>query len=283
MRRHGGRGTKHRVQALTHVGHAGAVAHRRQRIRVTGILNRNRQPIAPPIHIDGDGTAVEHFGDPVGDGILHERLKEQRRHAGRQRRLIDVARHLQSIAEADLLDGEESIGQRELIAERNPRQRAGVQRTAKEFRQQHTHSSRAAGVGAGERRNRIQTVVQEMRIELCPERAQFRIPRVRLQFVLPLFGFARLFECQAKVGDGKRQKKQQHGRGEQDRNLLSRAAISAKPGIESKTAIQAYARPSQRPPAITEEVAHAMRTRTRPLDLSGTARQTYQADKQTNE
>src|SRR5262249_5960504 len=59
--------------------------------------------------------------------------------------------------------------------------------------------------------------------------------------------------------------------------------MSARPGIESKTAIHAYARPSQRPPAITDEVAHARRTRSGPLVLSGTARQTYHADRHTNE
>src|SRR5438093_8746492 len=59
--------------------------------------------------------------------------------------------------------------------------------------------------------------------------------------------------------------------------------MGASVGIESKTAIHANARPSQMPPATADAVVHATRTRDTPAVLSGTARQTYHAERQTKE
>src|SRR5262245_47774847 len=59
--------------------------------------------------------------------------------------------------------------------------------------------------------------------------------------------------------------------------------MPARSGIESKTAIHAYASASQMPPAMADDRTHAMSTCHTPLDRSGTARQTYQADRQTKE
>ena len=69
----------------------------------------------------------------MGDSIFHQRLKKKRRDAGGERRLVDAARHLQTIAEPDLFDGQETVGQRELVAQRDARERSDVQRAAEEF------------------------------------------------------------------------------------------------------------------------------------------------------
>ena len=58
-------------------------------------------------------------GDAVRDGILDERLQEQRRNAAAGCAVVHVAFDLKALAEAHLLDPEEAIGQRELVGERN--------------------------------------------------------------------------------------------------------------------------------------------------------------------
>ena len=53
------------------------------------------------------------------DGVLDERLKEQRRHVHVERGGVEILGHREPVAEADALDGEIAVRERELLAKRD--------------------------------------------------------------------------------------------------------------------------------------------------------------------
>ncbi len=69
----------------------------------------------------------------------------QRRGAG-----VGLAGDAQPLAEPHLLDGEEPVGERELLGQRNLVVAAESQRFAKEVGQQQTHAARGRRVGRGQ-------------------------------------------------------------------------------------------------------------------------------------
>ena len=84
-RRHRRGAAEQGVQAFPDVRQAGAMTHRCEGVRIAGIVDRDRQPIAGAAHVDADAAAVHELGDPVGHGIFDERLQKQRRDARGER------------------------------------------------------------------------------------------------------------------------------------------------------------------------------------------------------
>jgi hypothetical protein len=86
---------------------------------------------------NADGPSLEQSGDAVLDGILHERLEQQRRH----QRAFEVARqvftHREPLTKANLLDAQVLPYEGELLFERDLAPAAEADAVAQEIRQEH--------------------------------------------------------------------------------------------------------------------------------------------------
>jgi hypothetical protein len=167
--------------------------------------------------VEPDHAAFQQVGNAVRDRVLDERLQQQGRHPALCRRGVHVALDLQALAEPDLLDAEKLIGEGKLVGERDPIAHADRERVAEKIRQEDAHPPCAGGVDRRQRADRIQAVVEEMRIELRAQRAQFGVARHDFELQLPPLGLPGEFEREQQVMHRQRQQKQQHAGGEQQR------------------------------------------------------------------
>ncbi len=88
------------------------------------------------------------------------------------------------------------------------------------------HISRArTSIHGGQRADRVQTVEEEMRIDLRLEGLQFRLLRQRARFLLARFGFLRRFHRQQNVVQRDSQQVEQNADAEQQRKLRTESLI----------------------------------------------------------
>ena len=67
---------------------------------MTGVSHFETQPVAGCAGADADCAGRAPGGDPMNDGILHERLQQQRRHDRLPRGGVDLITDLQPVREA---------------------------------------------------------------------------------------------------------------------------------------------------------------------------------------
>ena len=107
---------------------------------------------------------------PVADGVLDQRLDAEERHGDGEHLGRDPQRDLEPVAEAGLLQQQVALDRAELLGERGelavPAE--GVAGEVGELQQQ---LAGPVGVGAHERRDRAERVVDEVRADLGPQRA----------------------------------------------------------------------------------------------------------------
>jgi hypothetical protein len=108
----------------------------------------------------------------VSERVLHQRLEQHARHPGAERRGVDVADHRESVPEAHCLQIEIKIEMLQLALERDLTVRARLQRDSQEIAQPEQHSLGAPGVVAHQRRDCVEGVEEEVRLQLEGERLQ---------------------------------------------------------------------------------------------------------------
>jgi hypothetical protein len=115
----------------------------------------------------------------VGYSILDERLKEQWRY---ERSAIgrNVDANPQAVAESHLLDLEEPFRQLQLPCKRDTRFCAEGETVAKKSTEQHAHAPGSRWVRRRQGADRVQTVEQEVWIDLGAKRPKFRLASVDL-------------------------------------------------------------------------------------------------------
>ena len=117
----------------------------------------------------------------MADGVLHERLQQEGRHGGRARAGLDAERHLESIAEASLLDRDVMIEQLQLLLQRHQRTAFPAERMTQQLAQARDHAVGLLGVLEHERRDRMQRVEEEMRLQLAGQRVEPRLHQLTLE------------------------------------------------------------------------------------------------------
>src|SRR4029453_16408640 len=96
----------------------------------------------------------------------HRGLRNKRGNQQSPGRRVDPALDLQPAAEPYLFDVQEPVGQRQFIGEPDAVVRADAQGVAQEVGKQDTHAPRASRIAGGQRADRVQAVVEEVRIDL---------------------------------------------------------------------------------------------------------------------
>ncbi len=121
------------------------------------------------------------------DGVFDDGLQDHAGHQAVERVLIDLFQEAQLVAEADDLDGQIVVDERDLFAERSEALGFSKQ-PAKDIRQFVNHAAGAVGIDANERGNRVQCVEQKMRVDLIRQRGQARFGQARVLRLQLAFG-----------------------------------------------------------------------------------------------
>ena len=127
--------------------------------------------------------------DAMADGVLHQRLQDQMGHACIQRLWRDVHHDRQPVLQARLLDLEVGLEKGELLAQRHLLRLLVLEGGAQEVAEAGDHSPGGLRFGGDERRDRVQRVEEEVRLQLHLERLQPRLgeaPRQLLRCLLAL-------------------------------------------------------------------------------------------------
>src|SRR5208282_2242802 len=187
------------LQTLGNVGHADAAAP-----KTIGLLKQLRCPHADTVvfHFDHQArfdqpaaqrnAAAFDFGrKPVLDAVLDQRLQQ---HAGNhdcQRRRVKVLDNLELVpSKAHNFNVEIIVDELHLLAQRNERIRT-MQQAAKNGSELQDHVTRRVGIEAHQRRNGIQRVKQEVRVDLILQRHHSRLQQQPLLlFQLDLDAYA---------------------------------------------------------------------------------------------
>ena len=124
----------------------------------------------------------------------------------------------QALAEADPLDRQEPLDQRQLARERDPLLTPPSARLSRRKSASSRHIRRAAGGSAVVKRaDRVQAVEQEVRIDLRAQRPQLGLAREHLDLQPAALRLLRGLEDGEQVADRERQQIQQHAEAEQQR------------------------------------------------------------------
>ena len=109
--------------------------------------------------------------DPVAHGVLHQRLQRQHRHDRLQHLRVDLHPHAQPLAEARLLEPQVLLDVLELVGQRHVRALAR-ERVADELGELDQQLARLLRARVDERGDGGERVVDEVRRDLRPQRAQ---------------------------------------------------------------------------------------------------------------
>src|ERR1051326_1184840 len=138
-------------------------------------------------HADDDAVAVaprDDLDDPrlaVLERVLHDRLEDEMRHERVERVGRDVAHRAQASLKADLHDLDVAVEQLHLLAQRHLARGARVDGAAEELAEARDHLARAGGIALDHRRDRVERVEEEVRIDLHPQRVEPGLGELGLQ------------------------------------------------------------------------------------------------------
>ncbi len=147
----------------------------------TVVLHAQHQAIAVASCGNIDATFVVDLAHAVLDGVFHERLQDEVRYQRVEYARLYLGVDSESALKADLHDLQVPMRERQFLAERDFLLVRSVERRAQQLAQAGNHASDAAWVALHQRRNRVQRVEQEVRIELCAQGRQARIRELRLK------------------------------------------------------------------------------------------------------
>ena len=121
------------------------------------------------------------LGHAVLDRVLDERLQQERGQQRIERLGFDVEPHDQSIGESRLLDFEVLREEIELRLQRAFVLAQVLERHAEQIAEAHQRAIRGVDVAMHQRRNRVQRVEQEVRLQLMLQRGHLRLDELGLE------------------------------------------------------------------------------------------------------
>ena len=148
--------------------------------------------VAVGLRFDRERARAHHRLEPVADGVLDERLQDQRRHQDVHRGDVDAILDPQPIAEVHLLDVEIRAQVFELLRELDFLDADLAQRDAQQIAQPLDHQVGLFRIAMDQRRDRVQRVEQEVRMQLLLQRLQLRFHQPRFETRRSHFARARL-------------------------------------------------------------------------------------------
>ncbi len=117
----------------------------------------------------------------MAERVLHQRLEEEIRHPRVARFRVDVDRHAQPVAEAQAHDLHVALQEVELRLQRHFLRADVLEGHAQQVAQRGDHRIRAAHVLVHQRRDGVQGVEEEVRLELHAQHVELRLREPRLE------------------------------------------------------------------------------------------------------
>ena len=137
-----------------------------------------------------DAAAFGHLGDAVDDGVFDERLKKERREETLASVVLDLLFEMEAIAEANFFDGAIFVEEVKFGLQRDKGFFAEAESHAEEVGEEDAHIASTDGIDAGESADGIERIVEEVRIDLGFEGAEFGIAGAETGFKSAGLGFA---------------------------------------------------------------------------------------------
>ncbi len=137
--------------------------------------------VAVGLRLDRQCARTHQRLEAVANRVLDERLQDQRRHHHVQGGRVDPILDAQPIAEVHLLDVEIRAQILELLGQLDFLHADLAQRDAEQIAEPLDHRVRLLRIAMDERRDRVQRVEQEMRMQLLLQRLQLRFHQPRLE------------------------------------------------------------------------------------------------------
>src|SRR5207247_11286483 len=132
-------------------------------------------------------AAVNQSGHAALDGAFDERLQRARRNERAVERRRDGFPNRGARTEANLLDAEILPHERDFLLKGDLIASAKSHAVAEEIRKQDAHSPRAGVIAADQRRDRVKTVEEAVRIDLRTERGELRVTSEHVELEAPPF------------------------------------------------------------------------------------------------
>ncbi len=139
---------------------------------VTGIPHRHPDAARQLLHLDGDPTRRAAGLDAVQDGVFHQRLQQQARHLDVH--VVHLEYHLQLVTEAGLLDGHVVAHLLQLLLDVDEGVPL-VEVVAQVVRQIGNELARLLGPDADQRRDGVEGIEQEVRVDLALQGGELRL------------------------------------------------------------------------------------------------------------
>jgi hypothetical protein len=149
---------------------AGASRRRRYgRLEWRIVDHAEHERVAVPRAFHRDVSALRPPLDAMLHGVLDQRLEDERRHERVEHVVVDLHVDREPILEAHLHDVDVEIEQRELASQRHLGLAAPLEAVAQQIAEPRDHATHAARVALDERRDGVQGVEQEVRVELTTQ------------------------------------------------------------------------------------------------------------------
>jgi hypothetical protein len=140
----------------------------------SAVAKRDREVPVAKSGLDPDGAVAAYAVDAVLDRVLHQRLKEEVRDRDRHRVGLNADLDGQAIAEADPHDVDIALEQGELVGERHLFDLPAFEGEAQQVAEPRDHVVGRVDVAVHQRRDPVQRVEQEVRLQLHAQRFELR-------------------------------------------------------------------------------------------------------------
>ncbi len=149
-----------------------------------GVGDGDQHPVARPPRLDRDVGAFLLGRHRIFDRILDQRLQQQRGQPRAGHRRVDFEARAQPVLEPHLLDLQIELQRLHFLLDRHLSRRLVDQRVAKERRKARQHRIGAVGLlEQHQRRDRIERIEQEVRVELIAQHRELRGRRLVLEML----------------------------------------------------------------------------------------------------
>src|SRR5450830_435942 len=167
-------GTVAKLDASIHQAHAQAVAIRPGLVQAGAVFNENSQQFVFQLRADGDLARLEHLRNAVFDGILNDGLQGKGRQPQTQQLVRNRDFDIEAVGKARKFNTQIGIDVFDFIFERGVIADA-LEALAKEGRKVVHEMSSRFRIASNDRRQRIQRIEQEVRIDLRLQQFDFRL------------------------------------------------------------------------------------------------------------
>src|SRR5258708_1850367 len=145
------------------------------------VSNLYTQSAAVPFARNPDAPRLDFYSDSMPDGILHNGLQDQVGHMRRQRGGRDFEIYREPVLETGQLDVQVAAQKLQLLLQRDLLVIGIVERKPQEISQSRHHPVGRFHVRMQQRRNRVQSVEQKVRMQLHFEGAELGLRELRLE------------------------------------------------------------------------------------------------------